>query len=255
MYLQLTIEFVRTLAHVNWNLFENVSQAAAAELSCLSWLYYCLYRNEYGMFDDLITSAVQRSDKHSNETYLDEPGPTIAELKTAKFLEYIMVTGWPLSDELYDLQMSKLVKVGFRAISLRIHGYDRLGTPLRFYNYRLSLPDIIAIRSQLDLNVVKLHGREVGGAVAIHYFLRRSGRFENRLALFAAPASSNAALAHQASEEIASSDLHSIEELQATLPITPESIGSNSSIGESYSCLGDTTWFLLPSYYSHATQV
>ena len=164
---------------------------------------------------------------------------------------YTLVPGYPLTDDIYDYQMSQLARIGFRTISLQLYGFSRIRSPIEMYNYHLVSADLTAITHHLDLNAVKLHGRTVGGAVSIHYAVVRHGRLVNRLALFAAPASPSSMPAFHLSSKDATSYWDSIEAIDGLLPfVTGESDPHLVAKRETIINVGVATWFLYQGHQS-----
>ncbi len=100
----------------------------------------------------------------------------------------ILIHGWPLSDAMYDYQMTELAQKGYRAISITLRGYGKSDQPWGPYNYDVFADDIKAILDQLDIKDATLGGFSMGGPIAIRYMTRHNGAHVAKLALFAAAA-------------------------------------------------------------------
>lgn len=102
----------------------------------------------------------------------------------------VLIPGWPLSDEMYDYQMTELAEKGFRPISITQRGFGKSNQPWGPYNYDIFSDDLHSVFEQLDLQGVVLCGHSMGGAVAIRYMARHKGDRVEKLALFGAAAPS-----------------------------------------------------------------
>ena len=77
----------------------------------------------------------------------------------------VLIHGWPLSNEMYDYQMTELAEKGFRAISISLRGFGKSDKPWGPYNYDVYADDLKSILDQLDLKDVTLGGFSMGGAI------------------------------------------------------------------------------------------
>ena len=100
----------------------------------------------------------------------------------------VLIPGWPLSNDMYDYQMTELAKKGFRAISISMRGFGKSAKPWGPYNYDVYADDLKAVLDHLAVNDVTLGGHSMGGAIAIHYMARHKGSRVSKLALFGAAA-------------------------------------------------------------------
>ena len=100
----------------------------------------------------------------------------------------VLIHGWPLSNEMYDYQMTELAEKGFRAISISLRGFGKSDKPWGPYNYDVYADDLKFILDHLDLKDVTLGGFSMGGAIAIHYMARHKGSRVSKLALVGAAA-------------------------------------------------------------------
>ena len=87
----------------------------------------------------------------------------------------VLIPGWPLSNEMYDYQMTELAEKGLRPISITQRGFGKSDKPWGIYNYNIFADDIMAILNKLDLKDVVLCGHSMGAAVAINYMSRYKG--------------------------------------------------------------------------------
>ena len=100
----------------------------------------------------------------------------------------VLIPGWPLSNDMYDYQMTELAKNGFRAISISLRGFGKSDKPWGPYNYDVYADDLKTVFDHLEVNDVTLGGHSMGGAIAIHYMARHQGSRVSKLALFGAAA-------------------------------------------------------------------
>lgn len=119
-----------------------------------------------------------------------EPGVKVHIRDWGKGKPIVLIPGWPLSDEMYDYQLTELAEKGFRPISITQRGFGKSDQPWGSYNYDIFADDIKSILDQLDLRDVLLCGHSMGGAIAIHYMYRHKGNRVEKLALFGAAAPS-----------------------------------------------------------------
>lgn len=100
----------------------------------------------------------------------------------------VLIPGWPLSNDMYDYQMTEFAKKGFRAISISQRGFGKSDKPWGPYTYDVYADDLKAVLDHLDVSDVTLGGHSMGGAIAIHYMARHKGSRVSKLALFGAAA-------------------------------------------------------------------
>ena len=100
----------------------------------------------------------------------------------------VLIPGWPLSNDMYDYQMTELAKNGFRVIGISQRGFGKSDKPWGPYNYDVYADDLKAVLDRLDVNDAILGGHSMGGAIVIHYMARHQGKHVSKLALFGAAA-------------------------------------------------------------------
>jgi non-heme chloroperoxidase len=156
----------------------------------------------------------------------------------------VLIPGWPLSDAVYDHQMSELAKTGFRAISIPLQDFKKTDGPWETYAYYVFAGDIVAIANHLDLSAVTLGGHAMGGAIAIHYSTCHDGHNVSRLALFGAPAPVwTKGVGHSRQQDVpgSSEDIQAIED-DRTAPT--DGPGINYELDETTLNPGVAAWFL-----------
>jgi non-heme chloroperoxidase len=117
-----------------------------------------------------------------------EPGVKVHIRDWGKGKPVVLIPGWPLSEEMYDYQMSELAERGLRPISITQRGFGKSDQPWGPYNYNIFADDLKVILDQLDLRNVVLCGHSMGGAIVIHYLDRHNDDRIEKLALFGAAA-------------------------------------------------------------------
>lgn len=156
----------------------------------------------------------------------------------------VIIPGWPLTDEIFDYQMSALARTGFRAISIPLRGISRSASPWETYGYYMFANDITVITDYLDFNAVTLAGRIMGGAIAIHYTANCAGRRVPRLVLFGVPAPvwtrrTNGSRGYDTPDPSAD-----IEALDYSAQVRHDGLCMNLELEEAPISSGVATWFL-----------
>lgn len=100
----------------------------------------------------------------------------------------VLIPGWPLSNDMYDYQMTALAQKGFRVISISQRGFGKSDKPWGPYTYDVYADDLKTLLDRLDVSDVTLGGHSMGGAIAIRYMSRHKGSRVSKLALFGAAA-------------------------------------------------------------------
>ncbi len=87
----------------------------------------------------------------------------------------VFIHGWPLSQEMWEYQVTELVTQGIRCITYDRRGFGRSGRPLDGYDYNTLADDLKTVLDQLDLQDVTLVGFSMGGGEVARYFARHGG--------------------------------------------------------------------------------
>jgi len=88
----------------------------------------------------------------------------------------ILITGWPLSNEMWEYQIAHLVENNFRVIAYDRRGFGKSSQPWEGYDYNTLTDDLQSIIEQLELKDVTLVGFSMGGGEVVRYFTRHSGK-------------------------------------------------------------------------------
>lgn len=102
----------------------------------------------------------------------------------------VLVHGWPLSHKMYEYQVERLLKCGYRVVAMDLRGFGASDTPACVYSFRQMATDLHSIVTCLGLNCFILVGFSMGGAVALRYMRLFRGRGVKKLILLAAAAPS-----------------------------------------------------------------
>lgn len=95
----------------------------------------------------------------------------------------ILVHGWPLSADSWDLIAIRLVQAGHRVISYDRRGFGRSDQPWEGYDYDTLADDLQAVINEKNLNDVSLVGFSMGGGEIARYLSRHQGKNIKRVAL------------------------------------------------------------------------
>ena len=95
----------------------------------------------------------------------------------------ILITGWPLSKEMWEYQMDDLVNSGHRVIAYDRRGFGKSSQPWNGYDYDTLTDDLKAIIDQLKLEDVTLIGFSMGGGEVVRYFSRHGGAHVSKAVL------------------------------------------------------------------------
>ncbi|WP_314586439.1 alpha/beta hydrolase [Paenibacillus terrigena] len=98
----------------------------------------------------------------------------------------VLIHGWPVNHQMFEYQTSMLPKYGYRCISIDIRGFGQSDKPWYGYSYDRLSDDVRTVIDALQLERVRLIGFSVGGAIAIRYMARHSGRKVAQLILLGA---------------------------------------------------------------------
>lgn len=81
----------------------------------------------------------------------------------------VLIHGWPLSGEAFNLQVPALQEAGYRVITYDRRGFGRSDKPLTGYGYDRLTKDLHSILTALDLQDVTLVGFSMGGGEVARY--------------------------------------------------------------------------------------
>ena len=101
---------------------------------------------------------------------------------------FILIHGWPLSDEMYEYQYNDLINAGFRAIGITLRGFGKSDKPYGVYDYDKHASDIKKVLSKLDIKDAAIAGFSMGGSIAIRYVSIYNGAHVSKLVLCGAAA-------------------------------------------------------------------
>ncbi len=88
----------------------------------------------------------------------------------------ILISGWPLSNEMWEYQIAHLVENDFRVIAYDRRGFGKSSQPWAGYDYDTLTDDLQSIIEQLNLTDVTLVGFSMGGGEVVRYFSRYNGK-------------------------------------------------------------------------------
>ncbi|WP_310559124.1 alpha/beta hydrolase [Flavobacterium sp.] len=88
----------------------------------------------------------------------------------------ILIHGWPLSNEMWEYQIEKLVANNYRVITYDRRGFGKSSQPWNGYDYDTLTDDLKAIIDQLELTDITLVGFSMGGGEVVRYFSRYGGQ-------------------------------------------------------------------------------
>jgi len=100
----------------------------------------------------------------------------------------LFIHGWPVDHRMFEYQYNQLPQSGLRCIRMDIRGFGKSDKPWEGYCYDRLADDILAVIEALCLENITLVGFSMGGAIAIRYMARHSGRGVTKLALVSAAA-------------------------------------------------------------------
>jgi len=84
----------------------------------------------------------------------------------------VFIHGWPLSQEMWEYQVTELVSRGLRCITYDRRGFGKSSRPIGGYDYDTLAGDLKAVLDELDLDNVILVGFSMGGGEAVRYISR-----------------------------------------------------------------------------------
>lgn len=98
----------------------------------------------------------------------------------------ILISGWPLSKEMWEYQIDALVNSGHRVIAYDRRGFGQSSQPWDGYDYNMLSDDLKAMIDQLNLDDVTLIGFSMGGGEVVRYFSRHGGQHVSKAVLIGA---------------------------------------------------------------------
>ena len=98
----------------------------------------------------------------------------------------VLLHGWPLSHKMYEYQIGRLLKCGYRVVALDLRGFGASDTPDRVYSFNQMATDLHSVVLCLGLRCFTLVGFSMGGAIALRYMRLFRGQGVKKLILLAA---------------------------------------------------------------------
>lgn len=95
----------------------------------------------------------------------------------------ILITGWPLSKEMWEYQIDDLVNSGHRVIAYDRRGFGKSSQPWDGYDYNTLTDDLKSLIDQLELKDITLIGFSMGGGEVVRYFSRHGGKGVSKVVL------------------------------------------------------------------------
>jgi len=95
----------------------------------------------------------------------------------------VLISGWPLSHEMWEYQVDDLVNAGYRVISYDRRGFGQSSKPYGNYTYDVLTDDLKALMDYLDLQEVTLVGFSMGGGEVVRYFSTYGGARVSKVVL------------------------------------------------------------------------
>lgn len=84
----------------------------------------------------------------------------------------VLIHGWPLNADMWELQATYLAENGYRVISYDRRGFGKSSKPFSFNDYNVLADDLAALLNKLDLHNVALVGMSMGGGEVVRYLSR-----------------------------------------------------------------------------------
>lgn len=81
----------------------------------------------------------------------------------------VFIHGWPLSHEMWEYQVTELIKQGVRCISYDRRGFGKSSKPSHGYDYNTLAADLKAVIDKLGLDDITLVGFSMGGGEVVRY--------------------------------------------------------------------------------------
>lgn len=101
-----------------------------------------------------------------------------------------LVHGWPLTHEIYEYQIERLIDCGYRVVAVDLRGFGHSDVPASGYSYDQMAADLYAVIRTLRLRSFTLVGFSMGGAIVLRYMRRFQGFGVKKLILLSAAAPS-----------------------------------------------------------------
>ncbi len=98
----------------------------------------------------------------------------------------ILISGWPLSKEMWEYQIDTIVNNGFRVIAYDRRGFGHSSKPWGVYDYDTLTNDLHELILHLQLKRVTLVGFSMGGGEIIRYFSKFNGDNISKVVLISA---------------------------------------------------------------------
>jgi len=95
----------------------------------------------------------------------------------------VLIHGWPLSNEMWEYQISDLVESGHRVIAYDRRGFGKSSKPWYGYDYDTLTDDLKSLIDQLGLEDITLIGFSMGGGEVVRYFSRHAGKGVSKVVL------------------------------------------------------------------------
>lgn len=100
----------------------------------------------------------------------------------------VLIHGWPLSGESWELQVPALTEAGHRVITYDRRGFGRSDKPDAGYDYDTLAADLAALLEGLDLRGATLVGFSMGGGEVVRYLSAHgSDRVDRAMLISAVP--------------------------------------------------------------------
>ena len=81
----------------------------------------------------------------------------------------ILISGWPVSHDMWEYQINDLVIAGFRCIAYDRRGFGKSDRPWEGYDYDSLASDLAVLIDELNLTSVSLVGFSMGGGEVVRY--------------------------------------------------------------------------------------
>jgi pimeloyl-ACP methyl ester carboxylesterase len=101
---------------------------------------------------------------------------------------FVLIHGWPLSDEMFEYQYNDLVNKNFRVIGITLRGFGKSDKPYGEYHYDVHATDIKQVLNKLEIRNAVLVGFSMGGSIAVRFVASDQGAHVTRLVLAGAAA-------------------------------------------------------------------
>lgn len=132
--------------------------------------------NQTNGSESLINSSFSKA-KTETDRYIETEANVKLYLKDyGEGKPVILIHGWPLSNEMWEYQISDLVENNFRVIAYDRRGFGKSSKTWEGYDYDTLADDLKAIIDQLELKEVTLVGFSMGGGEVVRYFSRHGGK-------------------------------------------------------------------------------